>query len=45
MPSAEFEPTIPVFVRAKTIHAADRAAATLIGGLYLTLGKNNTTNK
>jgi hypothetical protein len=26
MPLAEFEPTIPVFKRAKTFHALDRAA-------------------
>jgi hypothetical protein len=26
MPQVEFEPTIPVFKRAKTVHALDRAA-------------------
>jgi hypothetical protein len=26
MPWVEFEPTIPVFERAKTVHASDRAA-------------------
>jgi hypothetical protein len=30
MPSVGFEPTIPVFERAKTVHASDRAA-TVIG--------------
>jgi hypothetical protein len=30
MPRVEFEPTIPVFERAKTVHALDRAA-TVIG--------------
>jgi hypothetical protein len=30
MPRVEFEPTIPVFERAKTVHALDRAA-TMIG--------------
>jgi hypothetical protein len=30
MPSAEFEPTIPAFERAKSIHVLDRAA-TVIG--------------
>jgi hypothetical protein len=30
MPRVGFEPTIPVFERAKTVHALDRAA-TLIG--------------
>jgi hypothetical protein len=30
MPRVGFEPTIPVFVRAKTFHASDRAA-TVIG--------------
>jgi hypothetical protein len=32
MPQAEFEPTVPVFERAKTVHALDRAA-TVIGGV------------
>jgi hypothetical protein len=35
MPSAGFEPTIPAFVRAKTVHALDRAA-TVIGLVYHT---------
>jgi hypothetical protein len=26
MPEAEFEPTVPMFERAKTVHALDRAA-------------------
>jgi hypothetical protein len=30
MPKVRFEPTIPVFERAKTVHAIDRAA-TVIG--------------
>jgi hypothetical protein len=34
MPRVEFEPTIPVFERAKTVHALDRAA-TLIGRYHL----------
>jgi hypothetical protein len=29
MPQVGFEPTIPVFARAKTIHATDRAAAVI----------------
>jgi hypothetical protein len=32
MPSVGFEPTIAAFVRAKTIHALDRAA-TVIGNI------------
>jgi hypothetical protein len=32
MPIAEFEPTIPVFKRAKTFHTLDRAA-TLTGNI------------
>jgi hypothetical protein len=32
MPQVGFEPTIPVFERAKTIHAIDRPA-TVIGGV------------
>jgi hypothetical protein len=31
MPQVGFEPTIPVFERAKTVHVLDRAA-TVIGG-------------
>jgi hypothetical protein len=34
MPRVGFEPTIPVFVRAKTVHASDCAAAVI--GTYLT---------
>jgi hypothetical protein len=34
MPQVGFEPTIPVFKRAKTLHALDRAA-TVIGALYI----------
>jgi hypothetical protein len=29
MPRVRFEPTIPVFERAKTVHALDRAATTI----------------
>jgi hypothetical protein len=29
MPQVEFEPTIPVFERAKTIHALDRATTVI----------------
>jgi hypothetical protein len=35
MPLAGFEPTIPVFKRAKTFHALDRAA-TVTGSYILT---------
>jgi hypothetical protein len=34
MPRVGFEPTIPVFERAKTIHALDRTA-TVIGSTYI----------
>jgi hypothetical protein len=40
MPRVGFEPTIPSFERAKTVHAVDRAA-TVIGGLLLCLLLNN----
>jgi hypothetical protein len=30
MPQVKFEPTIPVFQRAKTVHALDRAAAVIV---------------
>jgi hypothetical protein len=33
MPQVEFEPTIPAFERAKTVHALD-GAATVIGHLF-----------
>jgi hypothetical protein len=36
MPQVGFEPTIPVFERAKTVHVLD-LAATAIGILYTTL--------
>jgi hypothetical protein len=36
MPRVEFEPTIPVFERAKTIHALDRAAS-VFGSIAYTL--------
>jgi hypothetical protein len=35
MPVAGFEPTIPVFKRAKTFHALDRAAAVTCMQKYL----------
>jgi hypothetical protein len=35
MPRVEFESTIPVFERAKTVHALDRAANVI--GLYRTI--------
>jgi hypothetical protein len=38
MPRFGFEPTIPVFERAKTVHALDRAA-TAIGTIVLLLEK------
>jgi hypothetical protein len=34
MPQVGFEPTIPVFERAKTVHALDRAV-TVIGSLLI----------
>jgi hypothetical protein len=37
MPSVGFEPTIPVFERAKTVHALDRAA-TVTGPLHVVIG-------
>jgi hypothetical protein len=40
MPWVGFEPTIPVFERAKTAHALDRAAAVI--GRYLSVERNNT---
>jgi hypothetical protein len=40
MPLAEFEPTIPVFKRAKTFHASD-PAATVTGTLLFYSGKLN----
>jgi hypothetical protein len=38
MPQVRFEPTIPVFKRAKTVDALDRAA-TVIGLLHVRLQK------
>jgi hypothetical protein len=35
MPLAGFEPTIPVFKRAKTFHALDRAATVIVDLLLL----------
>jgi hypothetical protein len=43
MPQVEFEPTIPVFERAKTVHALDRAA-TVIGDLLHTHPKVKPVN-
>jgi hypothetical protein len=40
MPQARFEPTIPVFQRATTVHALDRAAA-VTGFIVATSAKNN----
>jgi hypothetical protein len=34
MPRAGFEPTIPAFERAKTVHALDRAATVIGYSLY-----------
>jgi hypothetical protein len=34
MPQVGFEPTIPLYGQAKTVHALDRAA-TVIGHLYI----------
>jgi hypothetical protein len=39
MPGVGFEPTIPVFERAKTVHALDRAA-TVIGGFLVFCHRN-----
>jgi hypothetical protein len=33
MPSVGIEPTIPAFERAKTVHALDRAATVIGGGM------------
>jgi hypothetical protein len=42
MPGVRFEPTTPVFERAKTVHALDRAATVIIDK-HITLKKKNTT--
>jgi hypothetical protein len=34
MPCVGFEPTIPAFERAKTVHALDRAAAVIGNAIY-----------
>jgi hypothetical protein len=39
MPQVGFEPTIPVFERAKTVHALDCEATVIV---YLSLGDINT---
>jgi hypothetical protein len=39
MPQIGFEPTIPVFERAKTVHASDRAATVI--GRYQTTSVEN----
>jgi hypothetical protein len=41
MPRVGFEPTIPVFEQAKTVHALDRAA-TVIGTHYIHKHEFNT---
>jgi hypothetical protein len=38
MPSVGFEPTIPMFKRAKTVHALDHAATMI--GIYSILSSN-----
>jgi hypothetical protein len=45
MPSVEFEPMIPTFERAKTIHASDRGATvTGVSGIpYQILKKKGTS--
>jgi hypothetical protein len=43
MPRVEIEPTIPVFERAKTVHALDRSA-TVIGRNSITDLKFNIRN-
>jgi hypothetical protein len=35
MPEVEFEPTIPVFQRAKTVHALDRAATVIDNFMFI----------
>jgi hypothetical protein len=42
MSKVGFEPTIPVFERAKTVHALDRAA-TVIGSAETTIAYYRTT--
>jgi hypothetical protein len=44
MPWVGFESTISVFVRAKTIHALDRAATVIRGNQSSSVRKNRTTN-
>jgi hypothetical protein len=44
MPRVGFEPTIPVFERAKIFHALDRAA-TMIGKLRLWRSLNHTSKE
>jgi hypothetical protein len=39
MPRVEIEPTIPVFEKAKTVHALDRVS-TVIGSLAISLAKS-----
>jgi hypothetical protein len=39
-----FEPTIPVFERAKTVHVLDRVA-TVIGGIVITRWKNQRNSE
>jgi hypothetical protein len=42
MPQVKFEPTIPVFEQAKTVHALDRAASVL-GMIFIIFGLNSIT--
>jgi hypothetical protein len=44
MPQVGFEPTIPVFERAKIIHALDRAA-TVLGFLYTSIYSSRDSSK
>jgi hypothetical protein len=43
MPQVAFEPMIPAFQQAKTVHALDRAA-NVIGQLIITISKSNILN-
>jgi hypothetical protein len=43
MPRVGFEPTIPVFERAKTVHALDRAAIVIGKPNYTVLNQNHQT--
>jgi hypothetical protein len=43
MPSVGFEPTIPAFERAKTVHALDRTATVLGNGIHGILNRREST--